>query len=697
MSKSYLKDLAIEPECIGFTNAFHTNATECNGMRQDMGGKSITSCQVVSGAEFPHMFTGYEQMVKKYIYDSSRRNHDVRILNVINKFNIRMDQQSFGNNPTRTVIYQDLDTREIGYFNINRYVMLSQGFGYLNEMHQYNLTKGTVLTPEDSLSASPSIKDGLYCMGVNANVAFMTREATVEDAQIISKSFAKKLAPTAVEKVTLIYDLKKFPLNINGDDQVYKVIPDLGSKVRQDGIIAAFRRVSELSAISDLTPDRLRKCQYMFDDVIHSLPDGHVVDIDVYMNPIPKSVRIPEGVYDQLFGYHETSMEYYQKIMDTWLENKNKGDLTPKFSTLVTVAMSRLLVHGRKVPEMKRSSNRLMYNSAEYPIVVDITIAKETPLNKGFKISNGYGNKGVLVKIADDDELGKDEQGFQVDMVVDPISTLKRTNVAQIKIQYINRISKWVSMLLNDKHPADRFNHIIDYMNIINPYQVKHVLKVCNTDRKKDRYVTECMKDTIHLWHPTSYKRITDEMLIELTEKYQVPISPITFNVVNKDGVKRQITTKVPVCVGSQYIYLLHKQPKPLGPAFAYVNKIHFPSGNKKFGVHAPVSNTPQKVGEAEHRMLIVAGCGEDIARMRCLYGNSTKGPMATITSILNARQPSKIRRMDIATPELRDSESSLHSLNNMVNTLGVDLQHVLIDKNVAEERFKYLNEKRTK
>ena len=697
MSKAYLKDLAIEPECIGFTNLFHTNATECNGMRQDMGGKSITSCQVVSGAEFPHTFTAYEQVVKKYLYDASRRSHDVRILNVINKFDIRMDQQNFGNNPTRTVIYQDLDTREIGYFNVNRYVMLSQGFGYMNKMSQYNLAKGTVLTPDDILTTSPSVKDGLYCMGVNANVAFMTREATVEDAQIISKSLANKLSPTAVEKITLIYDLKKFPLNINGDDQVYKVIPDLGSKIRQDGIVAAFRRVSELSAISDLTPNRLRECQFMFDDVIHSLPEGKVVDIDVYMNPIPKSVRIPDGVYDQLFSYHEASMDYCQKIMDTWIEYKQKGDLTPKFSTLVTVAMSRLLVHGRKVPEIKRSSNRLMYNSAEYPIVVDITIAKVNPLNKGFKISNGYGNKGVLVKIVDDDELGKDEQGFQVDMVVDVISTLKRTNVAQVKIQYVNRVSKWVAMSISNQRPDDRFDFIIEYLNIVNPHQAKHVLKICNTKRKKDRYITECIDDTIYLWHPTAYTKITDKVIVELTKKYQVPISPITFNVKDENGVKQPITTKVPVCVGSQYIYLLHKQPKPLGPAFAYVNKIHFPSGNKKFGVNSPVSNTPQKIGEAEHRMMIVAGCGKDIARMRCLYGNSTKGPMATITSILNAKQPSKIRYMDITTQELRDSESSLHALNNMVNTLGIDLQNVLIDKNAAEERFKYLNENKNK
>ncbi len=693
MKKAHdLYKTVVEMEAIGVTGALQTHGHRCNQMRSDMFAKGISSCQVITNSEFPHMFTGYEQHIGEYTYDSTRRENPVKIIDVVCKYNINLGMGAIGDNPVKTVIYRDLETNEIGYFDIRKYTRLSEGYGYENVLSPFNLTKGTILRPEQVLSQSPSFKDGLYCNGVNANVAYMTTPNTTEDAIPIRRGFAEKLSPMAMEKVVINFDLRKFPLNLNGDKNEYKIIPDIGEKVSDSGIIAAFRRTTDCSSISDLTQDSLSTVEFIYDDPVYTLSGGTVLDVDVYINKIHKSTPFPANVYDQLYKYSKASYPYYKRIYEVYQENP---ELVPtgKFSTLVSTAIGRLLVAGDTIRDFKRNSNKLVDKHHEFNIIAEILVAKNVEVNKGYKLTDAYGTKGVIGEIKDDEYFPVNEFGIKADILIDPVSMSKRTSVGQSRIQYLNWAAKWVAMNLYKLPDTDaRMTQIVDFVRCLNPTQADILLKSYKHIRDREAFVEFCMNDTIYLHHAPTSNLDDDDTILEVTEKFNVPLSKVTWMEKDRAGNKKKIVSEVPVCIGSKYIYLLHKYPKPLAPGFGYIDKLHLPRAGKNKRV-APIGSTPCKFGEAEHRMFIIAGAGDVITRMKCLYGNSTKGPEAVITSLLKSKHPSRLKRVDISTEELRDRESPIHSSNNMLRTIGVELQDVLIDEDVAEKRFKVLEE----
>lgn len=691
---SIVDNVSIEPQCIGAASLYVTHPDKCSMMRQDMLCKALSSRQEVSGAEFPHMYSGFEQHLKEYVHGSRALANDIKILEVIPKFTMQLGVVGIEHNPKKTIIYRDLETGEVGFFDICRYTELSSGYGYYNTIHPYNLTEGTVLRKDEKLVSSPSIRDGLYCMGVNANAVYLSREDTTEDAIPISQTLADKLSPLKLERVTLNLDLSKFPLNVHGDESVYGIVPNLGEHVGKDGIVAAFRKVNDASMF-DLLTSRIDKVQYLHDDVMYATPNSKVIDIDVIANRLPNGIDLPTGVYDTIFQYHEQTVSYYRRVYAAYCKyHDSRLDITKEFNTLVTTAMTRLLTAGQPVKGMKKSPCRLVHKGGkDFNIIVELVLAKQVPVKEGSKLSDGYGNKGVVVNVIPDEDMPVDENGFRADIIIDTTSPLKRTNVGQFRVHAINRAAKWVASQLH-KIPTvkARFKQVCDFLNLVNPHNVAILEEAYNTDRLKERYINLCMEDTIYIFHPPTCIADTDENITKMYSQFNVPVSPVSFNITDANGNKKRITTKAPAAIGSKYIYLLHKYPKPIASSFGYVSKLHIVTKNK-FKLGAPISNTPCRFGEAEHRMFVVAGCAEEISRMRGLFGNSLTGPPALIDSILKAKKPSRLRKANIDSELLKDNEAAVIGANNMVRTLGIETREILITEKEASGYFRTLSD----
>lgn len=690
--KDMVSNVRIEPQAIGVASSLVTHPNCSASMRQEMTCKALSSRQDVIGAEFPNMYSGFEQQFGKYTHGSDSLPNDVKVLAVIPKFTVQRGVVGIENNPTKTIIYRDLDTGEVGYYNLMSYTKLSSGYGYYNSVRPCNLVEGTVIRSDEPLSTSPSIKNGLYCNGVNANAVYLSREDTTEDAIPISESLADKLSPLRIETISINIDISKFPLNVHGTASEYGIVPNLGASIGPAGVVAAFRKVTE-SSLFDLTVDKLSTIQYLHDSLIYASPNSRVIDIDVIANRLHNSVDLPVGVYDQVYRYHEQAITYYRRIYIEYLKlTEANHTITPQFSTLVHTAMKRLSAAGVVMKGLSKTACRLVHKGGkDFNITIDIVLAKRVPVREGFKLSDGYGNKGVVVTIIPDEDMPEDENGFRTDIIIDTTSPLKRTNVGQFKVHAINRVAKWVARHLHElKTVEERFERICEFVNLVNPTNVGVLKEAYDTPRLRERYVNFCMEDTIYVFHPPSCYADSDENILEMFRRFKVPVSPVSFNI-TVNGEKKRITTKTPALIGSKYIYLLHKYPKPIASGFGYVNKLHMVTKNK-FKLGSPISNTHCRFGEAEHRMFVVAGCEEEISRMRCLYGNSLVGPKVAMDSILNSKTPSKLGRVDVDTEELKDNESAIVAANNMLRTLGIEARDILIDSVEAEEHFKELS-----
>ena len=682
-----IDSMRVPPEIIGLTGLLAPGATtKAAGARMDMFASHAAQARVLVEPEFPNVFTGFEAQFGDYTFDSTRRKNDIKVISVIDKYSISLGHIKPGHNPSRTVIYRDLKTGEISYFNVKRYSSHSNDYGYKNNI-KVNISAGDVISPDVEIYSSPGKQGSLYCQGVNANVAFMTMLETTEDCFAISESLAKRLSSVSIETRSIKVNLKQYPLNLYGDEDYYRIFPDLGEYVRNDGIIAAWRPIKRYSAMSDLRKEKLSQVNYLFDHKIYGYPGAQVIDIDIYMG---QRGDLPDQIYDQVKVYHEAQLKYFQEIVNVYQQCRNY-QISHKFNTLISRAMGRLLAAKRAIPELGRNPKvRLTDKFNPISLQIDITLMRKITVSEGFKLTGREGAKGVVL-IRPDEEMPIDDFGFKADICIDPTSVLKRTNIIQLDEQYINRLLKFEAMNLHKFGSIEnQFKRIIEVLNDINPDYAEIVDRTHQTLDKQQEYVEECKNDTIKICIPPGFTRLTEDLFVFLQKKYQIPSSQVEFTVHTEDAGSKRVRTKEPVMIGSKYIYLLAKYPKPIAPGLGFVNNYHFPVSSKERFSY-PIGSQPIRFGEAESRVIATAVGVEPLMRLRGLYGSTDVGPKELVKALVANPSPSTLDSVQIETNKLMDMNCSIRLAHHMFETCGVNLQDTIIEEDEANNLYDQL------
>ena len=89
------------------------------------------------------------------------------------------------------------------------------------------------------------LEDGQFANGVHANVAFVSNRLIAEDPFVISEDFAKRVTFNIYENKDILVKPQDIMRNLYGDIDTYKAIPDVGEKLREDGIICAIMRLDK--------------------------------------------------------------------------------------------------------------------------------------------------------------------------------------------------------------------------------------------------------------------------------------------------------------------------------------------------------------------------------------------------------------------------------------------------------------------
>lgn len=312
--------------------------------REHMFTGNLGQFQIVTGATERLHQTGAEREYGKRTFNIKSPGN-IKVLKVINLYPSKMGGDSFKLNPKSLVIYEDMDTSEIGCIEVENFRSDHPTFGYpyknaegFNKIHQ-----GAYLSKGEVIKKSPIVTDdGSYMYGLETNVASMSVPGIAEDGIVVSESYLKRLTYHTYSKVSVELGAMMFPLNLYGNEKVYKIMPEIGEYVRPDGLLVARRKYNEDTALYDQSPHGLMEFQYNHDDPIYVQPGGRLIDVRVVHSPLSRLNKVPVGMDQQLKKYHDANYEYHKAIMDQyWYLYKLRKDslrITPEFNRVVREA-----------------------------------------------------------------------------------------------------------------------------------------------------------------------------------------------------------------------------------------------------------------------------------------------------------------------------------------------------------------------
>lgn len=393
--EQFQSDLSVRPELCGSPLLLAPFAANISSPRLAMLASHATQIVIVNGCELPRIQSGFESKYGKYEYDLSSRDQDIRIVSVIPKFRTNTCGSHMTSPPTLTVIYVGNDDGKVGYINVNSYTALPSGFGYINKrLNTHQLTKGNFIAKETKFITAPNHDGEHYMLGVNAKVVYIPLWDATEDAFPISRRLQKKYEHQVVTTVSFDIASDAIPLNLYGTDEDYKVIPDIGEPVRDDGLLLGFRTLNQNSFLSDTTAEALAVPEFLHDD-LHYVPRGAtIVDIEIYTNQkVYGKFNELDGAYAQLMRYQTQYHDYYATIIDEYEKLKKEGyKMNSSMINLITRFRALCYHRGGKAMMLMNKKEPVEF------IHLKVTYAYNRQINKGFKITGRDGAPTITLK-----------------------------------------------------------------------------------------------------------------------------------------------------------------------------------------------------------------------------------------------------------------------------------------------------------
>lgn len=555
--------------------------------RKQMHSSHLGQCLVLLGSTIKRFQSGAEREFGKFTF-STKIPVNAKIIKVLPRYEVTHGLDSLlgsqYDNPETVIIYEEEVTKEVGCVSVKNFTTNHPYFGFRNKF-----TPQSALSRDDSVRAgtiltnSPSVdENGNYKYGREMNIAYMSHPATSEDGILIRRGVLKDLSFMKYESRVVEFGNKSFPLNLYGDEKLFKAFPDIGDVVRPDGLLMALRPYEktdqsydrELSLVTQSVYD-LMEVDHVFDKLIYADgAGGRIIDIRVHHDTHANNPPTPVGMDAQALRYDEARRHFYSEIVREYkrLERERKEGLkiTPEFHRLVYEALG--VVH-----ETKERIFKLYRKSALDDWRIEFVIEYKVTPTIGFKLTGSSGNKGVICKILDDDQMPRDTDGNVADIVMDPSSVVNRMNPSTYYEPYINaysrdtskQIREWLGFHEPHKNPLNQilqvqasnkplfdqaWKYLMRYYEIVSPKM--HAIFEGGQYRKTPaEHLAEVVKDGIYIWKPTNCQRETTDIVRMLEVEYSSCYGPVTY--VGNSG--RRVTTKVPVRIGSSYMILLEK------------------------------------------------------------------------------------------------------------------------------------------
>lgn len=505
--------------------------------------------------------TGMSRELAKYTHDI-RFPCNAIIINVIRKYPKTMGSDRILENPIVTIIYEDVDhpKRELGVLHLEDYFCMHQyfGFKYVQLPICHNLVENTYVPKDTVIARPPNVSPtGDYMMGIRAYVAPLSMPCVIEDGVRVSDEFCWKTRTKGYGRRTLSISRDTLPLNLFGDYDNYKIVPDIGEHVGPNGVLFATRRIQNKHTPALLSRKALRRLDFN-DKPITAMPNAKIIDIIVYKGCRDKS-NLPRGMDDQCQYYYRRTCEYYQRIIDEYkrvCRERGVAYITPELQTLIRDAMAYTQVPDKKhiIAQLGRQEIQewMIEVVFEYDIVPGI----------GFKFTGKHGNKSVVVDIVPKHHMPRDAKGNYADIVRDSFSIIKRMNIGSTYEPWVNAsaeaLQDKIKAGLESPYPDinSMFNMILGWYEIVAPLHYKAVLDCIHNGRTTvEKEVRTFAQYGHYTYIPPDNPVEWVDVVEELAQKYPPVFGPVTYIGFNGES----ITTVDNVLIGEEYILQLGK------------------------------------------------------------------------------------------------------------------------------------------
>lgn len=614
--------------------------------------------------------TGMEREYGKYTFNIKMPENG-RVVKVLKLYPTTMGYDNIPHSPLTLMIYEN-ENGEYGCVEITdyHYHYHYYGFAYKPMAGMSKLREGEYIAEGTVFMDSNAVKeDGAYCYGRNTNVAFMSIPEVAEDAIVISESALEAFGYRTYEKRSVSYGKDKFPINLYGDENIYKPFPDIGEylhpKGQHAGMLMALREYDEELAGIEQSAVACNYPDITFDECVYAAGrGGRVVDIRIYHDVNNSCGGTDAVMAEQPLKYDKARRRFYSELVQFYREkaktHKEHFKLTPELHRWILEAIA--IIGEFRTHKVNDKIEMLYRKKPLDEWRIEFTIEYCHIPGIGGKLTGSQGNKGVICTVRPDHLMPYDANGVRAEMIIDGNATFSRMNLGNKYEPFINSASRDLVVELKRRlqvqgnehnlftilQQTDRaifdeaWNRLMRYYQILSPRQYRMMTEEYTAPR--EQHMEYVLKNGIYIYLPTDNEPEYMSYVEAIQKEFPPTYGPVYFQ--DKQGNIHQ--TKTNVRIAEMYIMLLEKTGKDWSAVSSGRVQQH--------GILAPLSamdknNTPAKqqptrsLGEAEIRNF-ASYLSPVVAAELIDRNNNPEVHKEIVRNILAAPQPTNIEEV---------------------------------------------------
>ena len=639
----------VVPEMMGI-HAINPGTLHNHASRSVMTTQHYSQRVVPVGSEPPMVVAGPEYELGRFTF-ATRMPHDGQIVRIIPRYANRGGETEHIGTPEYFIIYQKEANGEYDYFTLKDWKSYHQHFGFLCKKTKLAnaIREGSYFKQGDKFAdTTANTEDEFYTYGVNFITAFMDVPQVAEDGMVFSRSALKRLRINVFEEREISFGTNSIPLNSYGDDNTYKIFPDIGEEIPLSGFIMAIRPILPNMSPAMMSKRALRNIDHTFDEKIYSREtsiserdfkegntnhiSGKIVDIEVIRTPDPNR-QLPPSMTKQLDKYADANRNFHKDLVNFEVSQalkRRSGTLPVSERLQILLARARGLMGGygnRFVGNLNFQYQRTQKD--EY--TVRFTIQHTLEPNLGWKATDVNGGKGVIVAIWEDEDMPLDADGKRAEVIVSTNATIGRSNwgrefvpyfatsAKELQKKFIRKLGgkppslEYLTSIMKKEEFDDYYNELLFFYQIVSPRQYWYYKNIVVTKEDRALHLHSCLTDEIRPFMPIDNPINDIDAILHLEKHFPQAYGPVTYRGIGGE----MVTTKMPVRLMYLYIMLLEKIADS-GSA-ANIGKLQHHcllashTRAEKFGQNYRHNHT-RNFGEAEMRLLIYYALSVEVA-----------------------------------------------------------------------------------
>lgn len=466
--------------------------------RGNMVCNHLNQIVVLARPEIPFYSTGLENQIGR-INNTYRINNTDKPIEILHKVN-KSKYSTF-------MILKTVDEKGNDFYDVinHEYAQkITETYGYTSRLNN-KLTQGSVIEPGDVVYKSTQYdKDMNFMYGVNLLTVFSNyKNITLEDTIAVSASAASKFDSYDVNVVDVMLNTNDVLINMYGNDENYKVLPEIGDDVKKS-VLCGRRRLDYNTILYSFKSDNMKEISET--DTLFYI-EGKVVDITIYANIDEEEVATKYN--KQLFDILYRQNTYYRKCVSLM---KSILDITDNVSGDFKFWYHRY----KNALEKKWKYNENIFDN----MLIQVSVLDTQKLTIGGKITNRAGSKGIVV-IIPDDQMPMTSDGKKIECLMNPLSVLQRKNPGQLReimlSYYAIKIQEKMKELYNIDDIVGTEDLLFSFLKFTNSEYYEQIKDLYN--QLDDITKINILKETIDNGIYYRFKPFYDEVDVERLEE----------------------------------------------------------------------------------------------------------------------------------------------------------------------------------